>query len=441
MRWVATLAMALLGASCGSEECVYVPDCVSMCGGPVTVGTCDGCPEGTFDSAMCEDASVACVAPSGSGDRVSCDADTPCCEGYSCNGGICTGCPSADRPCIEGGPGLDAGTFDAGGGDAGASGGMTLSERYPGDEGIGDDPAVLFHDDFEDGWGRWDAPSADTTYLHLEEDASRAASGDRYLRSTVTTAHLEADEYISASPRFAFDRRVDTVYWRFYARFPNVAPNPHHWVRLSAGTESWESSGLANTVPPGDEGFWFDFDIDSDDVFNFYVYWHAMRSGRCNDGSATPGCEGDQGSTYYYGNVFRPADQSAYPRDAWICIEMRAEANTVGASDGSLAFWIDDAPVGDYGPGRPDGTWLRATFHEDGCEFSACTDPAPFEGFDFRTDADVRFKAIFLDAYYERESSARRRTVLEDRGLTVSDEQTILYDDVVVATERIGCRR
>jgi hypothetical protein len=30
---------------------------------------------------------------------------------------------------------------------------------------------------------------------------------------------------------------------------------------------------------------------------------------------------------------------------------------------------------------------------------------------------------------------------LEGRGLTVSDEQTILYDDVVVATERIGCRR
>ena len=30
---------------------------------------------------------------------------------------------------------------------------------------------------------------------------------------------------------------------------------------------------------------------------------------------------------------------------------------------------------------------------------------------------------------------------MEAMGLTVSDEHTILYDDVVIATERIGCRR
>jgi hypothetical protein len=37
-----------------------------------------------------------------------------------------------------------------------------------------------------------------------------------------------------------------------------------------------------------------------------------MRSGRCNDGSATPGCAGDQGTTYYYGNNFNPAGQTAF---------------------------------------------------------------------------------------------------------------------------------
>ena len=59
-----------------------------------------------------------------------------------------------------------------------------------------------------------------------------------------------------------------------------------------------------------------------------------------------PGCDGDQGTTYYWGNVFQPADQSPYPRDRWFCIEVRAEASTVGSSDGSLTFWIDDAVVG-----------------------------------------------------------------------------------------------
>jgi len=61
-------------------------------------------------------------------------------------------------------------------------------------------------------------------------------------------------------------------------------------------------------------------------------------------------------------------------------------------------------------------------------------------GFDFRTSADVRFKQIFLDAYYQLDTFLEKQAALQARGLTVSDEQTILYDDVVVATERIGCR-
>lgn len=361
------------------------------------------------------------------------------------------GCGDGDPEQEAGGrdassPGVDGGSRDGGLRDGSAdeedaaAPTDTLSARYPNDEGIGDDPAVLFHDDFEDGWGRWDAPNEDTRYLHIETDEAGAHGGERYLRSTVTTAHLADDMYISSSTRVRH-APVDSVYWRFHARFPELAPNPHHWVRMAASNESWDGSGRANMVPGGDEGFWFDFDTNVDDVFNFYVYWHNMRSGRCNDGTATPGCEGDQGTTYYYGNVFQPPSQSSFPRDRWFCIEVHARANTVGEQDGALAFWIDDTPIGDYRPGHPEGTWLRAQFHTDGCEFSACTPPEPFEGFDFRSSEEVRFRRFMLDAYYERDTSARRRAQMEMRGLTVSDEHTILYDDVVVATERIGCRR
>lgn len=315
----------------------------------------------------------------------------------------------------------------------------TLATKYPGDVGIGDDPAVLFHDDFEQGWGRWDAPTADTQYLHLEQDAELAHGGSGYLRSTVTAEDLEQDEYISSSTRLDFPQRVPTVYIRYLARFKGVSVPPHHWVRVASGTPDFNSSGLANTLPAGDEGFWFDFDVNTDDVFNFYVYWYNMRSGRCNDGSAVEGCEGDQGETYYYGNVFRPPGQTPFPRDEWVCIEMMAHANTVGSSDGALAFWVDDELVGDYRPGHPEGTWLRATFHTGGCDFSACTEPMPFEGFDFRSNQDVLFKGLFLDAYYERNSTANKKATLEERGLTVIDEQTIYYDDVVVATQRVGC--
>ncbi|MGC4070610.1 MAG: hypothetical protein QM784_39260 [Polyangiaceae bacterium] len=315
----------------------------------------------------------------------------------------------------------------------------TLSERYPNDASLATDSAVLFHDDFEQGWGKWDAPSRDTANLFLETGTAFAHSGTRYLRSTVTEAQLQAQEYISASTKLTFGKRVDTVYWRFYARFQGISPTPHHWVRMAAGTEAYSSSGLANTVPPGDQGFWFDFDANTDDVFNFYVYWYKMRSGRCNDGSTTPGCAGDQGTTYFYGNNFRPPNQRPFPRDTWFCVEIMAKANRVGSSDGALAFSINGRTVGDYRPGYPDGTWLRDSFHTDGCSFSACTEPSPFEGFDFRSSPDVQFKGLFLDAYYERNTTANKRAELEAKGLTVSNEQTIYYDDVVVATEPIGC--
>ena len=361
--------------------------------------------------------------------------------GAATGGGAGAGAVGGTGGGTSGAGGTGGGTAGSGGvSGAGGSPGGTLSERYPNDEQIASDPAVLFHDDFESGWGKWTAPAQDTEYLHLEQDPSIAHAGGGYLRSTVTKDDLDAQEYISSAARFAFPTRVDTFYWRFHVRIKGIAPNPHHWVRVAAGTEDYDSSGLANTVPPGDRGFWFDLDANNDDVFNFYVYWYKMRSGRCNDGTAVPGCEGDQGTTYYYGNSFRPPEQTPFARDTWFCVEMMGKANTVGQSDGQLAFWVNDDLIGDYREGYPDGTWLRDSFHTGGCTFSACTPPVPFEGFDFRSSNDVRFKLVVLDAYYERGTFASKKAALEEKGLTVSDEQTIYYDDVVVATERIGCR-
>ncbi|VAW65459.1 hypothetical protein MNBD_GAMMA08-1205 [hydrothermal vent metagenome] len=317
----------------------------------------------------------------------------------------------------------------------------SLSEKYPGDVGIAFDDAVLFFDDFETGWGRWDRPTGDTQYLTIEND-SRAHAGERFLRSTVTFDDLKAKEFISSSTQVNFNQ-VDEIYWRFYARFPTVAPNPHHWVRVAAGDREYNSSGLANTVPGGSDGFWFDFDTNNEDVMNFYVYWQSMRSGNCNDGSTTPGCAGDQGHKNYFGNIFRPEGQQAFKRDEWFCIEIHAKSNSPGSSDGELGFYINDQLVGKYGKGFPEGKWLRSTFHEgDSCKYSSCPNtPSPFEGFDFRSTPEVGFKSLFLDAYYERGSAARKKAALEATGLTVVEEQTIFYDNVVAATRRIGCRR
>lgn len=335
--------------------------------------------------------------------------------------------------------GVDAGVAGSAGsagtpGSAGQAGPSpaTISAQYPGDQGIAGDPRVLFHSDFEQGLAGWTRHTEDPSQLDVLTDPALARGGSRYLRAQVTRTQLAEDQYISANAQFDFPRRVPELYFRFYARFVGESALPHHWVRVAAGDESYASDGLANTVPPGDRGFWFDLDANRRErIFNFYVYWYRMRSGRCNDGSATPGCEGDQGTTYYYGNNFTPAGQQPFARDRWLCLEIMGKANTVGESDGELALYLDDALVGEYKPGAPRGRWLRDNFYSFGQYFQ---DEQAFEGFDFRSSGDVLWKRVTLDAYYQRDTLDELAMDVE-----VPEAQVILYDDVVVATERIGC--
>jgi hypothetical protein len=325
------------------------------------------------------------------------------------------------------------------GGASGASGASadggpagTISADHPGDQGLDADPRVLFHSDFETGFAGWTRHTQDASQMDVLSDPALANSGTQYLRAQVTRTQLAANQYISANAQVDLPRRVPEMYFRFYARFVGTTAIPHHWVRVAAGDPGFASDGLANTVPPGDQGFWYDLDARRDGFFNFYVYWYEMRSGRCNDGTAVPGCPGDQGSTYHYGNNFTPAGQSAFPRDQWFCLETYTKANTVGTSDGALALFENDALVGRYEPGTPHGRWLRDSFYSWGQYYA---DDGPFEGFDFRSSPDVLLKRVTLDAYYEKGT-------LDDLASTtpVPEAQVILYDDVVVATERIGCR-
>ena len=316
---------------------------------------------------------------------------------------------------------------------------QSLNELYPADKNIESDPDVLFYDNFENGWQKWHYPSSDTAYLFIENIRDTAHTGNGYLRSTVTESDLLSNKHISSKTRHIFEKPADKVYWRFYTRFNTDSPAPHHWVKLAATNGIFDVRGKAGIKPGGNEAMWLDIDINNNDLFSFYVYWHDMHSGRCNDGSTKPGCEGDQGDTYFYGNSFKPADQTPMPRDEWFCIEIYAKLNDIDKDNGELSLWINDELVGHYKKGTPTGTWLRNRFHSDGCKFDSCGKPEAFDGFNFRTDENVKFREIYMDAYYQLDSFNRKKNTRENSGKKVSADQTIYYDDVVVATERIGC--
>ena len=299
---------------------------------------------------------------------------------------------------------------------------------------------VFFTEDFEAGWGKWDTPLHDTRSLSIRFDAERAHSGRGFLSSSVKLADLLEKITFSSRAKWRFPEPKEHLYWRFYARLNQHSPPPHHWVRLIASNGTYNSRGKANVKPQGDEAATITLDLDNKGRLSFYNYWYEMRSGRCNDGSAREGCAGDQGTTYYYGNTFKPANQHALPRDQWVCIEIYAALNDVGKHNGKLILWVDDKKVGEYAQGTPEGTWLRKNFHQDGCHYKACTAPQPFEGFAFRNSEKVKFRAIELDAYYELQSFNKKRAKAISRGKRVVDRQVIEYDDVILAEKRIGCQ-
>jgi hypothetical protein len=316
----------------------------------------------------------------------------------------------------------------------------TLSEIHPNDVGMNNDPNVLFSSDFENdlsGWSNvsWADPglSNQSELMTIVNSAADAKGGSKYLQSKVTKTQLNINggdyQYISAQVQHKLAAPSDIIYVRFYARYVGQTETPHHWIRIGAGNNA---GGLANNVPNGNTNFWFDLDPDDSGFFKFYVYWHQMKSGRCEDGTAIPGCAGDQGFTYYYGNTFDPANQTAFPRDEWFCIEYMAKANTLNANDGELALWKNDQLVGEYKTGTPVGHWRRSSFLTYGQWFNpGVFGSYPFEGFNFRTSTNVKFTYLSVDAYYQRDTT---------NNTNAPEAQRIDYDDVVVATQRIGCK-
>ena len=108
-------------------------------------------------------------------------------------------------------------------------------------------------------------------------------------------------------------------------------------------------------------------------------------------------------ATYYCGNNVNPAGQTPFAADRWFCLEIRTMTNTVGQPNSELTLWRDDVLVGEYKTGTQRGRWLRDNFYSWGQYFQ---EEQGFDGFDFRSNADVLLKRVTLDAYYQVEHPA-----------------------------------
>lgn len=282
--------------------------------------------------------------------------------------------------------------------------GLAAHFRY--DIGIKNHPAVIFASGFEEEFSGWALDARDRRISSIFNDPAIVHSGSRCCRS-VAIRHKNTGGCVT----YSFPKGEDQIFLRFYCRFDKDAVMPHHFVKIRAIRKGVRTR--AGVQPLGDKAFWTGIEPLRDRTWRFYTYWHKMHSGRANP----TGVKGD-----YYGNTFTVKGQPLVEREKWICVEAMVKANTVGKSDGEMAFWIDGKLTGWWRPGSPKGTWVRSRFVIPGPR------PRPFEGFDFRTDSAVMINQIAL-VWYVTEKYAK---------LGKSLRNIVYFDDVVVARRYIG---
>ncbi len=276
---------------------------------------------------------------------------------------------------------------------------MGLAAKYPGDEGLARDPAVLFSDDFEAGdLKKWDEVKRPVNW---SRDNPHAGSGCVELpmnRGKDTGGHLVK----------WFMPGAEKVYVRFYVKFSDDFQYSHHFVHVMAAParEKWKPFGKAGIKPDGTYftvGMepWFAWgENPPPGEVSFYAYW--------------PDMEIDRKMNKYWGNSFFPPgpgrgkaagpNRVIPPLGKWQCWEMLIEENTApDQADGRQAMWIDGKPVGEFG------------------------------GMRWRTDMNLKINILWLMNYGYDDGDPTKKYW--------KDKQTVVFDDVVVAKQYIGPRQ
>ncbi len=290
----------------------------------------------------------------------------------------------------------------------------SLSEKYPGDIGIGSDPNVVFTENFEEGalslvLDRWEAVQ-NSGIMSLVPDTPQPSSGNH----SILIAHVEEDPY---DPGGYLYRRLlpgyNQLYLRFYVKFATDCHLIHHFVHMGGYNPSmpWPLGG-AGERPVGNDRLTTGVEpMGSDWRWDFYSYWMEMRTNP---------------DTKYWGNDFINDDNLTVVRGEWICVELMMKMNyPTTERNGEQAIWIDGQLwqengqiTSHLGEGFPNGSWTWDSWHPN---------PAgsPFEGYRWRSVEALKLNFLWMLAYI---------TTNDDLGHI----NNVWFDDIVVAKEYVG---
>jgi hypothetical protein len=287
-----------------------------------------------------------------------------------------------------------------------------IASKYLGDEGIENDPEVVFVENFEEGSlpsvkARWE-DVVDNGVLSLNADIPPGSAGTRSLLMAHTGGQGTGGH---------FYRRLlpgyDQLYLRFYVKFDANTYDIHHFVHMGGYNPStpWPQGG-AGERPDGTDRFTTGVEpFGPAWRWDFYTYWMHMR--------------GNPGDNNYWGNDFINDANLQVVRDEWICVELMMKMNDpLTAYNGEQALWINGQPwtkdgqiVSHLGPGFPNGSWVWDNFIPD-------PGGSPFEGYQWRTTSGLNLNFIWLLLYITDAPAGH-----------VSQ---VWFDNVVVARSYIG---
>jgi hypothetical protein len=295
----------------------------------------------------------------------------------------------------------------------------TLAQKYPGDVGIASDPAVIFHDPYED----TSSSTLANRYQTVQNASAIAMVSDRHsktrgARSMRLTSGVSTD---NAAVYRNFGTGYDEVYIRYYTKYVGTAY--HHsgfWFGGYNPATNWPNP-RAGQKPTGSDRFSLGLEPHSGNYMDFYTYWMHMRSWKDNP------APGD-----YFGNTFIHKNDFRTRQNAWTCYEihMKLNPNPANGLDSVFEVWENDQLVRRFDNSGPYGWNIKDKFCPADSDSPNCTDFAP-----------ANRSQNKLNTQWRNTTALKINYIWPQNYNTTGVNSSVFFDDLVVAKSRVGCVR
>lgn len=281
-----------------------------------------------------------------------------------------------------------------------------IATKYVRDSGISSDPAVIFSENFESNLATFSA-----RFTGGASDGIATSTDHATVSGGVQSVRLIPNG-ISGTLYHQLPTDYATLYLRYYVKYlGNVS---HHAGAYMGGYYPPSSypqgdAGLKGVRPNGNK-----------------LFISAVEQAGSGDATSSQTHRGTynnwidmQGFAYngqYYGRDMLISENPPLQVNNWQCVEMRLKMNTtVGGHEGELQIFVNDTSIQNFVPGSPVGVynapggWVTGTGNG-------------FPGLQWRDVLTYGVNWIKLQNYSD-----------------VGTPYDVLFDDLVVATSRIGC--